>query len=72
MAAAARAVQLSAREREVLALLLEGQTYQQVADRLRIRKSTVNGHVRAIAERLPGPGRPFWRILRHGPRLLAE
>jgi two-component system, NarL family, response regulator LiaR len=43
---------LTAREREVLALLAEGQSNQQIADRLIITPATVKFHTRSIRSKL--------------------
>lgn len=50
--AALLASQLTGREREVLALLVEGANGQVVADRLRISRNTVRTHVQSILTKL--------------------
>ena len=47
---------ISGREWQVLELLLEGLTYQQIADRLTISHSTVRTHVRHLAEKFDVTG----------------
>ncbi|MGQ4596613.1 LuxR C-terminal-related transcriptional regulator [Nocardia sp. R6R-6] len=49
--------QLTAREREVLALLAGGATNAQVADRLTLAESTVKSHVKHILHKLGAPNR---------------
>ncbi|WP_297626581.1 LuxR C-terminal-related transcriptional regulator [Nocardia sp.] len=49
--------QLTAREREVLALLASGATNAQVADRLTVAESTVKSHVKHILHKMGAPNR---------------
>jgi DNA-binding CsgD family transcriptional regulator len=49
--------QLTAREREVLALLASGATNAQVADRLTVAESTVKSHVKHILHKMGTPNR---------------
>lgn len=49
--------QLTTREWQVLELVAEGQSDQQVADALSISSSTVHGHLHHIAEKLGMHGR---------------
>lgn len=62
---------LTHREREIVALVLAGLTYREIASRLGIKRPTVDSTVQRIAHKLPGEGRAQWRILRHGPELLT-
>lgn len=64
-------IRLSERERQVVQRILEGHTYLEIGKQLGISEKTVNAHVQAIAARLPGPGKPNARIVRHGERILA-
>lgn len=43
---------LSPREREVLTLLAEGDSYKMIADRMQISYGTVNNHIKKIYEKL--------------------
>jgi len=65
-------IRLTAREFQVVALLLDGLTYRQIGRRLGIHEKTVNAHVQAIAARIPGSGRPLTRIVRHADTLTAR
>ena len=61
-----RLEQLTAREREVLALMAEGLTDRAIADRLWVTTKTVETHVRHILARLRLPADP-----QHNRRVLA-
>ncbi len=63
---------LSDREREVVALVLEGLKYREIGKRLGISEKTVNAHVQAIAALCPGPGRPLTRLVRHAEKILLH
>lgn len=47
-----RSVNLSAREREILKLIIEGQTNQQIASNLYLSLSTVKTHVKSIFNKM--------------------
>lgn len=68
--AAGRRGEVTPRQREILALLAEGRSTAEVADRLCIAPSTVKTHVARIGSRLGVPGR---RALAHAaPALLGD
>ena len=48
---------MSAREREVLRLLVEGASDSEIADRLFISRHTASKHVAAILDKLGAPNR---------------
>lgn len=54
---------LTPRERQVVALVRNGQTYPQIAGSLGISVRTVHAHSRSISKKLPGPARPRWKML---------
>ena len=58
--------QLTTREWQVLELVAEGQTDQEVADALSISSSTVHGHLRHISEKLGVHGRTNLANWYHG------
>ena len=51
-AAALEAVHMTAREREVIALIAEGRSNKEIAQRLNIASDTVKSHVRNVMEKL--------------------
>lgn len=61
---------LTARETDVVRLLLSGQTYEQIAGTLGITRRTVRAHVRTIAQRLEGSDPPVRRVLRFAHHLM--
>jgi DNA-binding NarL/FixJ family response regulator len=61
---------LTARQRDVVALLIQGLTCPGIARRLHLSPSTVRQHVRDIASHLPGTQPPIRRILAHARGLL--
>src|SRR5262249_44180352 len=54
----ANAAQLTARQLEILALLVEGLHNAEIADRLYLSARTVDHHVSAILHKLGAPPRP--------------
>jgi ATP/maltotriose-dependent transcriptional regulator MalT len=62
---------LTMRQREIVVLIRQGCTVEEVGDRLDISYHTVRTHVRAIAATLPGDFTPVRRIREHADRLLA-
>lgn len=56
---------ISEREREVMALVAEGKPDSDIADRLYISESTVKFHVRVLAMKLPGEGKARVKITRY-------
>jgi DNA-binding CsgD family transcriptional regulator len=55
---------LTRRQAEVARLIATGETTKGVARKLGISVSTAKIHVRDGAARLPGPGRPTYRLLK--------
>jgi DNA-binding CsgD family transcriptional regulator len=64
-------IQLTPRQRDVVALLAEGLTCPRIARRLGISVRTVHAHVRVIAARLTGSQPPIRRIVANADKLLA-
>ena len=56
-AEAAGSVEITAREREVLALLVDGATNQEIALRLSVSIYTVKSHIRSILHKLDAENR---------------
>jgi DNA-binding CsgD family transcriptional regulator len=65
-------LRLTARQRDVVALVAAGLTRQQIADRLRVRNETVRFHLKAIARKLPGTGHELRRIRLHAREMLDQ
>jgi FixJ family two-component response regulator len=63
---------LTKRQREVVQLLLDGNTVGEIAAQLRCTEPTVRKHIEMIAADMPGPHKPMRRIIVYGPALLAE
>ncbi len=55
---------LTRRERQVAELIVDGLTRDGIAHELGISPSTAAAHIRNGAAKLPGPGRPTYRMLR--------
>lgn len=62
--ASTTAIELTEREEMVVGLLLEGRLQKQIAYQLDVSQGTVASYVGAVAERLPGDGRPSLKIVR--------
>jgi FixJ family two-component response regulator len=62
---------LTMRQREIVVLVRQGCTVEEIGERLDISYHTVRTHVRAIAASLPGEYAPVRRIREHADRLLA-
>ena len=60
---------LTARETDVVRLLLAGRTYEEIARELGITRRTVRAHVRTIALRIEGTDPPVRRVLRFAHHL---
>lgn len=65
-------VELTPRQRQVVALLGEGLDYQQVADELGLAYRTVTDHARNAAQRLPGDQRPMQKLMLHSQKVDAD
>ena len=65
---------LTAREREVLELLAEGQLYKEIAEALQVSVPTVCSHIRSIYEKLHvrSRGQAVARYLKHSPSPAAR
>lgn len=64
-------MQLTPRQRRVVELLADGQSYSKIARTLGIKERTVRMHVENIAIKLGGDGSPLRRVLKHAGKLLA-
>lgn len=62
---------LTQREREIVALVLQGLTYQEIANQLHIKRPTVDSVVQRVARKLAPTGRAQWLIFKHGPAMLS-
>lgn len=51
------------RERQVIALVQEGHSYQKIADELGVSRSTVSSYVSRVGRLLPGRKSPLRKIL---------
>ncbi|GGP16622.1 response regulator transcription factor [Nonomuraea glycinis] len=71
-AARGRVDALTAREREVLALLAAGLSNRQIGRRLRVTEGTVKAHVSSILARLGVDNRAAAAVVAHEAGLLAE
>ncbi|MDH3607599.1 MAG: LuxR C-terminal-related transcriptional regulator, partial [Acidimicrobiia bacterium] len=67
---AANPASITNRQREVLTLLVEGASNQEIADRLFVTKKTIEHHVSAIYSKLGVTGRPSAMVA--GRELLSE
>lgn len=65
-------IQLTRRQREVLARFIEGRSVTSIATEFRLKESTVRNHLADIAEQIESPHPPMRRLLIYGASLLAE
>jgi two-component system, NarL family, nitrate/nitrite response regulator NarL len=69
-------VELTPREEEILAIIGQGLTNQEIADRLRIEVGTVKNHVHSILQKLDVNSRHeaavAWTILHRGERVRSK
>ena len=63
---------LTPRQREVVQLLVEGNTYADISRVLDISPRTVRQHIQRVADHLTGTAPPLHRVLVAAPRLLEE
>lgn len=54
---------LTDRQFEVAQRVAEGKSAKRIARELDVSVGTVRAHIRDAAERIPGDGRPRWKLL---------
>lgn len=64
-------IPLTKRQREVVEGVLSGETYAEIAHRLKISKRTVRMHIERIAGKYDEHGPPLRCVRRHARELLA-
>lgn len=54
---------LTPRQRQVAELVAKGKSAKRIAREVGISVSTVRDHIQSAASRLPGPGRPRFKLV---------